>query len=243
MEETNKKLTSVVADVMSLKSRGDSDIVRFGGLGFQSVSDSGAWLETHAAVEEYGWVYNHHILMQAVHMTFSGEDLIKRLSKGYKLEIKDGHQAATIASFETSIQSFLCANETQLVIQKEHSFFTSIKSWSEWNLPHQGYQDMLLAHMEQVRSSHLAHIEDHLDPSSPLYSLAVEALQTSYTWTLGLLKFGDNIVWTYVRAKFSVTVAWHVATRLMKLLIMEVAKKRVVFPWPSKLRIRFRLPR
>ena len=68
--------------------------------------DAGAWLETHAAVEGYGWVYDHHTLMQAIHMTFSGEDLIKRLSKGYKLEIGDGRQAATIASFETAISRF-----------------------------------------------------------------------------------------------------------------------------------------
>ena len=93
------------------------------------------------------------------------------------------------------------------MIQKEHFFFMSIKSLSEWDLPHQGYRNMLLAHLEQVRSSHLAHIEDHLDPSSPLYLLAAEALQISYTWTLGLLWFGDDTVWDYMRENFSVIVA------------------------------------
>ena len=81
LEETNKNLTLVMGDVMSLKSRGDLDMVKFGGLGFQAVADAGAWLETHAAFEGYSWVYDHHILMQAVHTTFSGEDLNKRLSK------------------------------------------------------------------------------------------------------------------------------------------------------------------
>ena len=83
---------------------------------------------------------------------------------------------------------------------------------------------MLLFNLDKVRTSHLAHIEDHLDPGSPLYFVAVEALQTSYTWTLGLLKFGDDTFRIYVRAKL--TMAWHVATRLMKVLILEVAKKR-----------------
>ena len=72
----------------------------------------------------------------------------------------------------------------------------------------------------------MAHIEDHFDPSSPLYSFAVEALQTSYTWTLGLLKFGGDTGRTYDQATFLVTVVWHVATRLMKVLIVEVTKKR-----------------
>ena len=113
VKKTNKKLTLVIGGVMSLKTRGDSNVVRFGGLGFQSVSDAGVWLETHATSEGYGWVYDNHTLMQAGNINFSGKDLIKRLSKCYKLEIEDGLQAATIASFETAIPRCFCANATQ----------------------------------------------------------------------------------------------------------------------------------
>ena len=99
-------------DLTTFRSKGDSEAVRFGGLGFSSIPEAGAWMETHASGAGYGWVYDHHTLMQAVHTTFSGEDLIKRLSKGYELEIEERHQAATIAAFETAMPRYFCANPT-----------------------------------------------------------------------------------------------------------------------------------
>ena len=54
----------------------------------------------------YGWIYDYHILMQAVWSNISGEDLVKRLTKGYKLDVENGHQLATIGSFETDLPRF-----------------------------------------------------------------------------------------------------------------------------------------
>ena len=80
--------------------------------------------------------------------------------------------------------------------------------------------------IEYVRNDHEKNICDHLVSGSPLYSLAIEALQTSYTWSVGIIKFGDNIYKIYTHAKFGSAVAWHVSTRLMKVLIFEIAEPR-----------------
>ena len=164
--------------------------------------------------------------MQAVFTISSGEDLIKQLSKGYKLQIEDGHQAATIASVEGAMPRVLSVNSAQTVVQSEQSFFTNIKTWNDWDLPHLGHRDQLLGNLDNVRAAHLDHINDNLESGWPLYSLAVEALQTSYSWSTGLIKFCDNIYRIYVKAKFGSTIAFHVATRLTKVLIVEVFK-----PW------------
>ena len=115
----------------------DSTPVKFGGLGFQTVGDLGAWLETHAVNDGYSCVYDHHTLMQAVYTMSIGEDLIKCLSKGYKSDIEDGHQAATIAAFKVSIPRLFCPFPVHSVVHKDQSLFTSIKSWNDWDLPHQ----------------------------------------------------------------------------------------------------------
>ena len=80
--------------------------------------------------------------------------------------------------------------------------------------------------IEYVRNDHEKNIRDNLATSTPLYVLAIEALQTSYTWSVGIIKFGDLIYKIYTRAKFGSTVAWHVTTRLMRVLILEIAEPR-----------------
>ena len=52
----------------------------------------------------------------------------------------------------------------------------------------------------------------------------MEALKTSYTWALALIRFGDDVYAIYIRAKFGSAVAWHVATRLMTVLILKIAE-------------------
>ena len=69
-------------------------------------------------------------------------------------------------------------------------------------------------------------IRYNLKSGTPLYTLAIEALQTSYTWSVSILIFGDNIYKIYIRAKFGSAVAWHVTTRLMRVLILEIAEPR-----------------
>lgn len=226
LEKLSTGLDKATREIISFKTSQDKEVVKFGGLGFQSNEDCSSWVEMHAAVEGYGWVYDFHTLMQAVHTITSGEDLIKRLAKGYKLQIEDGHQAATVASFEGAMPKVFCSNPAHTVVLKEQSFFTNIKTWNEWDLPHLGHRDLLLEKLEEVRSAHLDHINDHLVPGTQLYSLAVEALQTSYSWSTGLIKFCDDIYRTYVKAKFGSTIAFHVATRLTKVLIVEVFKPR-----------------
>ena len=149
---------------------------------------------------------------------------MKRLTKGYKLEIKNGHQLATIGSFETDLPRFFSNSHGHSVTHRDQSFFGSIKTWSEWDMPHQGFRDRLSREIEYVRNGHEKNIRDNLKSSSPLYLLSIEALQTSYTWAVALIKFGDDIYKIYTRAKFGTAVAWHVSTRLMRVLILEISE-------------------
>ena len=139
LEKLSTNLDQTSFEVISLKSSNDKEVVKFGGLGFQSNADCASWVEMHAASEGYEWVYDFHTLMQAVHTITSGEDLIKRLAKGYKLQIEDDHQAATVASFEGAMPKVFCSNSAHTVVLKEQSFFTNVKSWNDWDLPHLGH--------------------------------------------------------------------------------------------------------
>ena len=222
----DKKLERLTKSVTALETNKDKGAVKFGGLGFRNVDEVGAWLEINDSTGAYGWVYDFHTLMQAVFNMVSGEDLIKRLSKGYKLDIEDGHQAATIASFEVAVPRFFSANPGHTVTQRDQSFFSSIKSWAEWDLPNEGFREQLMEAINHVRTAHLNNIQDNLDPDSAMYQKATEALQTTHSFATAFVKMGDDIYRTHVRAKFGSAVAFHVQTRLMRVIMLEVFKPR-----------------
>ena len=98
-----------------------------------------------------------------------------------------------MASFEGAMPKIFFSNSNHTVVLKEQSFFTNIKTWNNWDVPNLGYRDLLLEKLEEVWSAKLDHINNHLDPGLPLYSLAVEALQISYSWSTCLIKFCDDI--------------------------------------------------
>ena len=83
------------------------------------------------------------------------------------------------------------------VTQRDQSFFSCIKNWGEWDAPHLGYRDRLINEIEQVRNDHEENIQENLDTASPLARLSLEALQTSYTWAVALIKFCDDIYKIY----------------------------------------------
>ena len=87
-----KKLHRMIDDlkttVQSLKNKSDGNAIQFGGLGFTLGYDAGAWTEVNVGLNGYGWIYDYHILMQDVWSNISGEDLVKRLIKGYKLYVE-----------------------------------------------------------------------------------------------------------------------------------------------------------
>ena len=66
--------------VQSLKNQSDGNAIKFGGLGFTSGYDTGAWTKVNVGTNGYGCIYDYHILMQAVWSNISGEDLVKRLT-------------------------------------------------------------------------------------------------------------------------------------------------------------------
>ena len=150
--------------------------------------------------------------MQAVWANISGEDLVKILTKGYKLDIENGHQLATIGSFEMPIPRYFSNLHSHSVTNRDQSFFNLIKNWLDWDAPHQGFRDIFKRKIERVQNHHETNICDLIKSDSLLYILSIE-LQTPYTLTLGLIFFGDDIYSIYTRAKFRSSVAWHLTTQ------------------------------
>ena len=87
LEKIRKSVDNLKSNVNALKNAYDSDAVKFDGLGFTLKPDVVVWIEVNVNPCTYGWIYDYHVLMQAVWANISSKDLVKRLTKGYKLYI------------------------------------------------------------------------------------------------------------------------------------------------------------
>ena len=75
-----------------MKASNSKSAIRFGGLNFSLAPDGYAWCKKNMGPHGYGGIFDFHVLMQSVWEKISGEDLVKRLIKGFKLSIENGHQ-------------------------------------------------------------------------------------------------------------------------------------------------------
>ena len=131
IDDLKKSIDGINSTLRSLSSAVNDTSIKFGNLGFSSIRDAKAWCELHLEPFGYGWVFDFHILLQQVWTNISGQDLVKTLTKGFKLDIENGHQLATIGSFETSMPRFLKNIHGHFVTQRDQSFFSCIKNWAD----------------------------------------------------------------------------------------------------------------
>ena len=69
-------------------------------------------------------------------------------------------------------------------------------------------------------------MQNHLNASSPIYSLALTSLTESVSYIMGLINYIDKTYAQYSSGKFGNKKAWHVSTKLATALIHDVGAPR-----------------
>lgn len=86
-----KKTIKALQDLVQVLNSGkDLQAVQLSSLGFKDNADAGAWLELQGLVGAYRLVVDYYTMMQHMWVTMTCEDIIKRLVKGYRLDIATG---------------------------------------------------------------------------------------------------------------------------------------------------------
>ena len=200
----------------------DGEAVCFFNLGFRSKKESDAWLILNAPKEFFGYLVDFHTVMEHVHHQITGIDSLSSLGKLYKLKLSTISESLSMTSFETTEPRFLTASGSHCVINSESSYFSHITSFNQWNEPLEGFKKRWKQELINFRTSHTETIQNHLSPSSPIYSLALTSLTESVSWVLGLINYIDETYATYSNGKFGNKKAWHVSTKLATALIQDV---------------------
>jgi len=182
-------------------------------------------MEINHPGENFGLLVDFHLVMEHVQVQITGQKLMSNLEKIYKMSLDSNNQALAISSFETRIPRFF-SNESKHYVKKDESYFSSIKAWDDWDLPHDGYRDRLNQELHLFKKGHQFLIDTDLPAMSPFHTLCNLALTESVAWVESLMKFLDDTYNEYSRSRFGSKRAWHITTRLAKSLIDKVAVPR-----------------
>lgn len=114
------------------------------------------------------------------------------------------------------------------MVKEGESYFKMIKSWEDWNTPHDGFRDQLKRELSLFDVGHNATISAELELLSVFHSLVSKSLLDSITWANKLVKFINDTFREYSRAMYGSKKAWHVTTKLAVSLTEYISSSRTV---------------
>jgi ubiquinone biosynthesis protein UbiJ len=230
VEDVIKSFESRIEDLSTRLSRvtaeTDEQAIRFAGLGFRSAREANAWLMIHMPAHHCGLIVDVHTVLEHIQVQSFGQDSIKTLESLIKLKIKTMADGLAMTSFEQKLPRFFKKGTTHKVIKNDASHFDTIASFDEWDAPGSGFRVQLKEELVTFRAAHLENIDNALDRDSIACAVATMALTESVAWIEGFIVFIDDYHRDLTKAKFGTKKAWHVATRLGKRILEEVAYPR-----------------
>ena len=102
-----------------------------------------------------------------------------------------------------------------------------LPSYEKWNDPSNGNRALLKEALEGFRFSFDNILDEKLDRSSHAYHVASSACTLSITWIEELMTFMDDLHRELTRYRFSSNHAWHLVTRQVHRIFMELSAPRL----------------
>lgn len=131
-----------------------------------------------------------HMVMEHVRMYISCKDLIGHLEKQFKLKIKTLVNGIAMTLFETKIYwYFSAAASTHKVVKHNASYFDTVETFEEWDVPNSGYWTRLKEELVTFRAAHQDNIDEMMECESFGYAVATMALTESVAWIEGFIVF------------------------------------------------------
>ena len=220
------RLDRLEADIRALKALKDGVAVKFCALGFKSRKDSDHWLKDHAIGSNFGLVVDVHTVFEHLYaLIFGKESALTNLHSLARIRLQTDIEGIAVSSFEQQIPKLFTKSAFK-VIRNDGSYFDTIPNYSDWSLTDDGYRDTVLEALQQFKDDHATLIDQELDISSPLHTVAFTSLQSSISWIEEFLRYMDTTYKEYTESKFNPKKAWHITTRLAKTLLTTIGEPR-----------------
>jgi hypothetical protein len=221
------KLDDLKREVTLLISNDDVGAIKFCGLGFRNTKEAEAYILKEMPSHSYGLIVDAHMIMEHVYELISNRSVLDQLYKIHKIKIDNVNDGIAITSFETAMPKFFFKQTGDYkVIAGAASYFNSIKTFDEWDVPHVGFRDYFRTKMGLVNSALQRSIMEGLAPGTPIYSVAMTSLNSSIAWMEAFFMFIDKKYAELTLAKFGKVAAWSLTTRLATRIFEDIAEPR-----------------
>lgn len=199
----NDRLSKLESEVQALKALKEGIAVNFCSLGFKSLNKSNAWLLRHSPGKEFGLVLDVHMVLEHLYALIYGKDsTLSNLHDLARIKLKTDIEGISVTSFEQSVPK-LFSKASFKVVRNDRSYFDTICSYSDWSTTDDGYRDIIVDRLKEFKEDHEALILRRLDISSPMYTVAFNALTVSVSWIEELIQYIDATHKEYTESKFS----------------------------------------
>jgi hypothetical protein len=233
-EETNQELKarvelridSLEKKLNGLVAKSDERAIMFSGLGFLSMGDSNAWLEMEQRRHQSGLVVDVHMVFEHIFHAINGIDTLGIMEKLYKIKVLTIADSLAMTSFDAKTPKYFSKQKGHYVLKMDASYFDAITTHADWSDGATGYKKRLQEALPEFAISHGQFIDHAVSIGSKAHTVAQSALTESVAWITGFVQFIDEYYRDLTRAKFGSTKAWHVTTRLAKVILDEVGTPR-----------------
>jgi hypothetical protein len=118
------------------------------GLGFQTISESNAWLEANLPNHWPGLIVDVRAVFEHIHHAIEGIDTITTMDRLYKIKVSCIADGLSMTSFDSKTPKLFSTTHGHRVLLMDASYyFDNITSHAEWSNSATGFQD------EATRSS------------------------------------------------------------------------------------------
>ena len=208
--DLDTRLTNLEGEVKVLSNAGDHTIIKYSDLGFRTLSDAATWLNGHFRSDSslFGYLLDFHMMMQHISSESSSElgstdeNVSKRMGKVSKLNFNGIAETTAVDSFGFKIPTFFSSNKDDVIVRDTQSYFSKMRSYTDWSHPHEGKREKLKQRLGDFRYSFEQIINQNTVSLSRFNLLCMRALNDCISWTEDLLKFIDDTYNTYHLAHF-----------------------------------------
>ena len=86
-----------------LSADASKDCIRFGGLGFDSLSKASSWLAENVPDHAFGLIVDPHTVMEHIQSSIAGKACLPKMERLYKLKLLTIGEAVAMTSFENKV--------------------------------------------------------------------------------------------------------------------------------------------
>ena len=149
------RMVDMETKLSGLLAQGDERAIKFSGLGFQSIGQSNAWLETELRNHPSGLIVDIHMVLEHIHRALEGSETIAVMERLYKIKVSCiADSVLAMTSFDTKTPKFFCKVQGHRVLRGDASYLDTIPNHAEWSDVATGFKMRLQEALAKFQEAH-----------------------------------------------------------------------------------------